>query len=163
MNYGYFRAGCTSPALTVADTSTNEKSIVDLVKKANASGVNLLVFPELSITGYTCQDLFQQKTLETKAVESLVSIAKKTKATSVLFAVGLPLSYEGSRYNCAAFVHHGKILAIVPKTFIPNYGEFYEDRWFASWNGRTTEITLSKGFENIPFGTDIIIQDSSDS
>lgn len=163
MNYGYFRAGCTSPALTVADTSTNEKSIVDLVKKANASGVNLLVFPELSITGYTCQDLFQQKTLETKAVESLISIAKKTKATTVLFAVGLPLSYEGNRYNCAAFVHHGKILAIVPKTFIPNYGEFYEDRWFASWNERTTEITLSKGFENIPFGTDIIIQDSSDS
>lgn len=79
MNYGYFRAGCTSPALTVADTSTNEKSIVDLVKKANGSGVNLLVFPELSITGYTCQDLFQQKTLETKAVESLISIAKKQR------------------------------------------------------------------------------------
>lgn len=163
MNYGYFRAACVSPSLTVADPLANEKSIIESVKKAQAANVCLLVFPELSITAYTCQDLFQQKSLETQAVESLKNIALKTKTTSLLFAVGLPLSFEGNRYNCAAFVQHGKVLAIIPKTFIPNYGEFYESRWFTSWNKNTTEITLGKGFENIPFGTDIIIEDKNDA
>lgn len=163
MNYGYFRAACVSPSLTVADPLANEKSIIESVKKAQAANVCLLVFPELSITTYTCQDLFQQKSLETQAVESLKNIALKTKTTSLLFAVGLPLSFEGNRYNCAAFVQHGKVLAIIPKTFIPNYGEFYESRWFTSWNKNTTEITLGKGFENIPFGTDIIIEDKNDA
>ncbi|MBQ0040055.1 MAG: NAD(+) synthase [Treponema sp.] len=163
MNYGYFRVACTSPSLCVADTESNEKEIISLVKKAQAEQVNLLVFPELSLTGYTCQDLFQQKTLETKSVESLISICRKTKNTDVLFAIGLPVTFEGCRYNCAAFIHHGKILAMIPKTFIPNYGEFYEDRWFRGWDRETTELDLCKGFENIPFGTDIIIQDSEDS
>ncbi|MCI5831207.1 MAG: NAD(+) synthase [Treponema sp.] len=163
MNYGYFRAACVSPSLTVADPLANEKSIIESVKKAQAANVCLLVFPELSITAYTCQDLFQQKSLETQAVESLKNIALKTKTTSLLFAVGLPLSFEGNRYNCAAFVQHGKVLAIIPKTFIPNYGEFYESRWFASWNKTTTQITLGKGFEDIPFGTDIIIEDKNDA
>lgn len=163
MNYGYFRAACVSPSLTVADPLANEKSIIESVKKAQAANVCLLVFPELSITAYTCQDLFQQKSLETQAVESLKNIALKTKTTSLLFAVGLPLSFEGNRYNCAAFIQHGKVLAIIPKTFIPNYGEFYESRWFASWNKTTTQITLGKGFEDIPFGTDIIIEDKNDA
>lgn len=163
MNYGYFRVGCSSPTLAIADPQSNEKNIIDIIKKANAECVHLLVFPELSITGYTCQDLFNQKTLETKAVEILKDICKKTKKLSVLFAVGLPLSLDGNRYNCAAFIQYGKILAIVPKKFIPNYGEFYEYRWFSSWNKKNTEISLGIDFEKIPFGTNIIIQDIKDS
>lgn len=163
MNYGYFRVACTSPSLKVADTIYNEKQIIDLIKEADAKGVKLLVFPELSITGYTCQDLFQQKTLEEKSMESLLKICNETGECDTLFAVGLPITLDSNRYNCAAFVHHGKILSIVPKTFIPNYGEFYEDRWFSSWTGENTVINISKEHVGIPFGTDIIIQDTENN
>lgn len=164
MNYGYFRVGCVSPSLTVADTNGNTDKIIELVKKSNSDYVNLLVFPELSITGYTCQDLFQQRGLEENSIKALERICAETKRTDVLFAVGLPVSFMDDRYNCAAFIHHGKVLAIVPKTYIPNYGEFYEDRWFASWNGKSnTQITLGKNICDIPFGTDIIIQSSENS
>lgn len=162
MKYGYFRAGCASPALVVADTVYNSQKIIGLVREADATGVKLLVFPELSITGYTCQDLFLQRTLQDSAISSLMDIARQTSSCGVLFAVGLPVTVGADRFNCAAFVLRGKVLAMVPKTFIPNYGEFYEDRWFSSWNGKRTTISLGEGFESIPFGTDIIIEDKND-
>lgn len=162
MNYGYFRAGVVSPSLVVADTDTNSQGIIQLVKEAEKKEIKLLVFPELSVTGYTCQDLFLQKTLEEKTLESIQNICRETKDTDVLFAVGSPVVYEGERYNCAVFIHHGKIIAIIPKSFIPNYGEFYEDRWFKAWDKETEHIELF-GNPEIPFGTDILIEDQDDS
>ena len=162
MNYGYFRAGVASPSLVVADTDTNSQGIIQLVKEAEKNEIKLLVFPELSITGYTCQDLFLQKALEEKSLESIQNICRKTKDTDVLFAVGSPVVFEGERYNCAVFIQHGKIIAIIPKSFIPNYGEFYEDRWFKAWDRETEHIKLF-GDHEIPFGTDILIEDDNDS
>ncbi|MGN0728592.1 NAD(+) synthase [Treponema sp.] len=161
MNYGFFRVAAASPALSVADCGFNAGKIIEIVKKAEAEKVQLLVFPELSICGYTCADLFAQKALLCACYDSLKEICRETKEYGVLFCVGLPVEYGAERFNCAVFIHRGKILAAVPKTFIPNYSEFYESRWFSSFSGKKTAcISICPGLESIPFGTDIIIQDS---
>ena len=116
MEFGFFRVACCSPELTVAGCKFNEKQIIEAVKKADSLGVNLLVMNELCVTSYTCQDLFLQNSLLENALSSLLSIAESTKKTSVLFALGCPIQYENSLYNCAVWINSGKILAIIPKT-----------------------------------------------
>ena len=164
MNFGYFRAGSACPSLSVADPQFNAGKIVGLVKEASSKNVRFLVFPELSVTAYTCQDLFLQRPLQESAVSALLKITKETACENVLFAVGLPLAVKGCLYNCAAFIHKGKVLCIIPKTFIPNYGEFYENRWFTSFDqDSVSEIDVFGTGEKIPFGKNIIIQDKNDS
>ena len=164
MNFGYFRAGSACPALSVADPQFNAGKIAGLVKEASSKDVRFLVFPELSVTAYTCQDLFLQRPLQESAVSALLKITKETACENVLFAVGLPLAVKGCLYNCAAFIHKGKVLCIIPKTFIPNYGEFYENRWFTSFDqDSVSEIDVFGTGEKIPFGKNIIIQDKNDS
>ncbi len=164
MNYGYFRVACVSPSLSVADCDYNANKIIELVLKANQNDVGLLVFPELSISSYTCADLFLQTTLQEQCYKSLKKICESTKETSVLFCVGLPVQIDSERFNCAVFVFKGEILCIVPKTYIPNYSEFYEERWFSSFNNmQTKELAVFCGQKNIPFGTNILIQDEENS
>ena len=162
MNYGFFRVACISPKLKVADCSYNANQIVDCVKKAESLNIQFLLFPELSITSYTCQDLFLQETLQTAAENALKFICEKTKSLKILFAVGLPIAIKNERYNCAAFCLGGKVVALVPKSYIPNYSEFYERRWFTPYTSDSV-ISINLGdeqkFQNIPFGTNIIIQD----
>lgn len=162
MNYGFFKVACASPELVVADCGFNADKIVDCVRSANEEKAGLVVFPELCITGYTCQDLFLQRTLQKSAVEKLEYIARKTGSCNCLIAVGLPVCVDNSLYNCAAVLYKGDVLALVPKTHIPNYSEFYEKRWFtpASKN-MPKEVFLSEKNPSVPFGTDILICDEN--
>ena len=163
MEYGFLRAACISPKLEVANCSFNAGQIIECVRKAQEFKIQFLVFPELCITGYTCQDLFLQQTLQSSAEEALKKICRETKNSKILFAVGLPLAIKNEMYNCAAFCSKGKVVAIVPKSYIPNYSEFYEGRWFSPYTSKSV-ISVNLGsdsdFQEIPFGTNIIIQDT---
>lgn len=159
MEFGFFRVACCSPEVTVAGCKFNEKQIIEAVKKADSLGVNLLVMNELCLTGYTCADLFFQDSLLENAKNSIVNIAESTKKTSVLFAVGCPIQYENSLYNCAVWINSGKILAIIPKTNIPCFAEMNESRYFVSGKNlpNNSFIQIENYSEKIPFGTDILI------
>lgn len=164
MSTAFLRAACASPQVSVADCAANARAIIDTVLEAERRGISLLVFPELSVTSYTCGDLFLQQPLLQGAAEALATIAQETAATSVLFFVGLPLVKDGALYNCAAAVQRGSVKAVIPKTFIPNYSEFYEKRWFtpAPLSERPDEvIQLGFGLGSVPFGTRILFADQS--
>ncbi len=156
MNHGFVRVAAASPRLRVADCIYNAERILALMARAEAEGVAVLVFPELSLTGYTCADLFHHLPLQRGAIEALLQIAREGAATfSGIVAVGLPLVVDDQVFNCAAVLHRGRILGIVPKSFLPNYKEFYEARWFAAAaTARSTAIRL--GDAEIPFGTDLL-------
>lgn len=132
MNYGFFRVAAASLKLKVANPSYNKEEIKRAIDKAVSEEVRLLVTPELSITGYTCADLFFTKALQQSAGEALEDIAVYTQGKNIAVVVGLPVAFYNSLYNCAVVLMNGGILGIVPKTHIANYNEFYEKRWFAS-------------------------------
>ncbi len=120
------------PAVKVGDVVYNVQQIESLIAQAEGKGVEVMVFPELCLTGYTCQDLFREQLLLDKAEEGLLMLLDFTRKLDVISIVGLPVVINGLLYNCAAVIQHGTILGVVPKTYLPNYGEFYEKRWFAS-------------------------------
>ena len=129
----YIRIGCAVPAVQVADTKQNARDICDKLAEAENAGCDLVVFPELALTGYTCADLFFQKTLLDAAVEGLNEICAYTrKFPALTVAVGAPMVIEGQMYNCGVMMSDGVVLGIAPKTYLPNYKEFYERRWFSS-------------------------------
>lgn len=164
MSYGFFRAACASPDLIVADCNFNADKIIDSVRAACELNVRLLVFPELCITGYTCADLFLQRRLQLSAIENLERIAKKTSSFDCIVLVGLPVAVENALYNCAAVLYKGKIFALVPKTFIPNYSEFYERRWFSPASENLPQsVFISEKNPEVPFGSNILISDSCGS
>lgn len=163
MKYGILRTACASPALEVAHCKKNADEIISLVHEAFLKKVQVLVFPELSITGYTCGDLFLQQALQKSALKELLRVAKETQQDKILFAVGIPLKWHNTLYNCAAWIFEGKISAIIPKSFIPNYSEFYERRYFSPAPQKAELISLSEEYEEVPFGADILLKDKSDS
>lgn len=132
MNYGFFRAAAASLKLKVADPDYNKEEIKNAIDKAVSEEVRLLVTPELSITGYTCADLFFAKQLQNAAEQALGDIVKYTLNKNITVLVGMPVPFYNSLYNCAVVINDGKICGIVPKKHIANYNEFYEKRWFAS-------------------------------
>ena len=138
MNYGFFRVAAASLKLKVANPSYNKEEIKKAIDKAVSEDVRLLVTPELSITGYTCADLFFTKALQEAADEALKDLAVYTQGKNIAVVVGLPVAFYNSLYNCAVVLMNGGILGIVPKTHMANYNEFYEKRWFAS--GKQFEI-----------------------
>lgn len=131
-DYGFFRVAAATPVVKVADPDANAARIIDLIDQAEASKASLVVFPELSITGYTCADLFGQQLLLDSADEAVRLIADHTRGMKVTVVVGTPVRIAGRLYNCAAVIRCGEIKGLVPKTFIPGYAEFYEGRWFSS-------------------------------
>lgn len=135
MKHGYITVAAAIPAVRVADTDFNARQIEQFVNKAESLGVEILVFPELSVTGYSCQDLFAQQTLLEQAEAAVKDILLSTHNADVIGIVGVPVVIGTSLYNCAIVFQHEKILGIVPKTYLPNYNEFYEKRWFASSRG----------------------------
>src|ERR1700730_8611178 len=153
-HHGFLRVAAAVPRLRVADCAGNAERILALLARAESEGVAVVVFPELSLTGYTCADLFQQATLQQGALAALGRLVKEGPALFTgLAVVGLPLAIDDQMFNCAALLHGGRILGVVPKSFIPNYKEFYEGRWFAAAaTARSREITL--GGETVPFGID---------
>ncbi len=144
------------PALRVGDVRYNAEQITEVIRGQSDSG--LVVFPELSVTGYTCADLFLSDLLLQEAEEAVLRIAKATERTGVTAVVGVPFRFRNSLYNCGAVLSSGTVRALIPKTHMPNYSEFYECRWFAPGKGITGESVLFGGQE-VPFGTDILAED----
>ena len=130
MKHGYVKAAALTPGIRVADTVYNTEQIKKGLDEAFAEAAKIIVFPELCITGYTCQDLVFQETLLKGATEGLKEIREYTRGRDALVFVGLPLEKSGKLFNVAAVLQNGKILAFIPKETIPNYGEFYEARYF---------------------------------
>lgn len=134
MNYGFLRVACASLKLKTANPSYNKEEIKKAIDKAEQEDVRLLVTPELSITGYTCADLFFTKSLQNAAGEALIDIVSYTRKKNMIILLGMPVEVYNSLYNCAVAVYNGKVLGVVPKIHLANYNEFYEKRWFASGN-----------------------------
>lgn len=132
MNYGFLRAAAASLKLKPADPEFNKNEIIRAIDEAVKNETRLLVTPELSVTGYTCADLFFSKALYNSAMSALVEIAEYTNGKNIAVLVGVPVEYKNSLYNCAAVLVNGVVAGLVPKIHIANYNEFYEKRWFAS-------------------------------
>ena len=130
MNYGFIRVAAATPNIKVANCFYNAKCIIENIKKAYESNTNLIVFPELCITGYTCSDLFLQSSLLEDSEKALKNILQETKDLNIICIVGMPIEYKSKLFNCAVCFYKGEIWGIVPKENIPNYGEFYEKRHF---------------------------------
>ena len=132
MKYGFIKVAAAIPAVKVADADYNVVQIESLIAQAEGQGVEIIVFPELSLTGYSCQDLFREQLLIDQAEKALMLLLDFTRKLDVISIVGMPVQIGGLLYNCAVVIQGGAILGLVPKTYLPNYGEFYEKRWFAS-------------------------------
>lgn len=132
MNNGFIKVASAIPSVKVGDCAYNLQQIELAIAQAEGKGVEIIVFPELSITGYTCQDLFRQQLLLDAAEQSLMMLMDFTRQLDIIVIVGLPVMVGNILLNCAAVVQKGDLLAIIPKTYLPNYNEFYEKRWFAS-------------------------------
>ena len=132
MKHGFVKVAAAVPAVKVADVMYNVQEIERLITMADAEHVEVVVFPELSITGYSCQDLYRERLLLDKAEEGLLRLIDFTRKLDVIAVVGMPIEAGSLLLNCAVVLQQGCILAVVPKTYLPNYGEFYEKRWFAS-------------------------------
>ena len=152
MKDGFIKVAACTPEIQVADVDFNVDKIISQLEKCREEGVKVAVFPELCITGYTCQDLFFQNALLDRAMYGAVKIAKKTVNSDMLVAVGMPVRAKGKLYNCAAVIQDGEVRAFVPKTHLPNYNEFYEARHFAPYRGECAAIDLREygQFEFIP-------------
>ncbi len=132
MNYGFVKMAAGVPEVRVADPKFNVQAIESLVIQAEGRGIEVICMPELSLTGYSCGDLFAQQLLLDEAEMGLIHLMNFSRSLDIIIIVGLPVPYKGSLFNCAAVLQKGKILGLVPKIYLPNYREFYEVRWFAS-------------------------------
>ena len=155
MEHGFVRIGVAIPKVTVADCEKNLEEIKTLVDRAHRDRVDVLLFPELSLTGYTCGDLFFQSTLLQGAEAALKALCAYTTGKRPLVVLGLPISAGPRLFNVAVLISSGKLLGAVPKSYLPNYGEFYEKRWFAP-AGESSQREISLAGQTVPFGTDLL-------
>ena len=154
MKQGFVKVAAVTPDIRVADVEFNKEQICRKMGEAAASGAKIIVFPELCVTGYTCSDLFTQDVLLDHAREVLTEIAAHTRDMDALVFVGVPLAVDGELYNVAVAMNHGMILGLTTKTFLPNYGEFYEMRQFREGPEKVREIEFDG--EMVPFGPKIL-------
>lgn len=169
MDYGYIKVAAAVPSVKVADIDYNLQQIENIIAVEEGKGVEIIVFPEFSLTGYTCQDLFQQQVLLEDAEAAVLRLKEFTRQLDIICIVGLPVEAGNILLNCAAVIQKGELLAIIPKTYLPNYAEFYEKRWFASavqlkpteinYAGSkiliTNEPTLIQTWHGVKFGVEI--------
>ena len=153
--YGFIRVGSAIPKCKLADCIYNKEKIIRILQQAYEKQIQVLVFPELSITTYTCGDLFFQSSLLSSAKNGLYDIVKASQDIDVFAVVGLPLCIDNQLFNCAVAIYKGTILGVVPKSCLPNYGEFYEKRWFSSAKQLLSKEMLLCG-QKVPVGTDLI-------
>jgi NAD+ synthase (glutamine-hydrolysing) len=156
--YGYFRVGTASPILKIANPSFNIEEIYKLCVSAEKEHIKVLVFPELSVTGYTCADLFHQTRLLHDAEKALAKLLLQTKQMDMVIAVGMPVKTDNQLFNCAVVLQRGNLLGAVPKTFIPNYSEFYEKRWFSSGSNKYSDTVKLCG-QNVPLDSNLLFQE----
>lgn len=156
----FFRVAALSPRVSLADCRANSEEIIRMAKEADARGVDLAVTPEFSLTGYTCGDLFHSRELLDSSTLYLAEIAEATGAMSLTLIVGAPILYNNVLFDCGVVLQGGKVRMIVPKTYIPNYDEFYEKRWWHGADRQTTgSVTLIPGrIENVPTGANLLCQ-----
>ena len=159
--YGYLRVGAIVPSLEVGNVQKNTLEIIEQIKKASLEQVQIVTTPELSLTGYTCSDLFFQDVLLEESILGLEKLLESTKDLDIISIIGLPIKIKNKLYNCAVVIQKGKILGAVPKSYLPNYNEFYEKRWFESGIGLNEKITLLG--QTVPVTTDLLFQDEEDS
>ncbi len=159
MNHGFVKVASAIPSVRVADCDYNERQIESIVVQAEGKGVEIIVFPELSLTSYSCQDLFSQQLLLDSAESVLFKLLDVTRSLGIISIVGMPVQVQSSLYNCAIVIQSGKILGVVPKTFLPNYKEFYEQRWFATSSVLPdTQVTLCA--QTVPLSRNILFKTS---
>ena len=160
----YIRISCAVPAVRVGDVMKNAADICDKIQEADAQRADVIVFPEMALTGYTCADLFFQDTLLRSSMLGLQQIVDFSKRyPAVTAVVGTPAVIAGQMYNCGAVISGGKLLGLVPKTFLPNYNEFYERRWFSSSEDlQVSQVTAGElglaGEAVIPVGRDLLFR-----
>lgn len=151
MRDGFIKVAAATPKIQVADCAYNVQQIIKLFEEGKEKHIKVMVFPELCLTGYTCGDLFLHGILIQEAKSQLLALTEYTLGCDMLLAVGFPMEYRQKLYNCAAWIQNGKILGIIPKTNLPNYGEFYEGRYFEAGFQQVSFIPF--GEEEVPFGT----------
>jgi NAD+ synthase (glutamine-hydrolysing) len=154
---GFLRIGAAVPALRLADVDFNVNAIVSIIRKAREQGVQVLTFPEMAITGYTLSDLVQHQALLLKAQRGLEAVLAESATSAMVVVVGMPLVFEQKIFNCAVVLNSGHILGVIPKTLLPSYREFYEDRWFAPATDASSSLIELAG-QLVPFGTDILFK-----
>lgn len=158
--YGFIRVGAIVNKLSLANPLKNAEEIIKEIKKAVKKGVSIVTTPELSLTGYTCGDLFLQDQLLIDSEKALQKVLEKTKKLDIISIVGMPIRHDNQLFNCAVVIEKGKILGVVPKTYIPNYQEFYEARWFySSRDLKTNEVELLG--QLVPISTNLLFQDKT--
>lgn len=158
MNYGFIKVASAVPSVKVADCKYNVEQIEQQIILAEGQGVEIIVFPELSLTGYTCQDLFRQNLLLETTERAMLMLLDFTRQLNIISIVGLPIAVGDLLLNCAAIIQKGQILGIVAKEYLPNYNEFYEKRWFASVQDlRTTELRFAGNQINLSFTPQIFV------
>lgn len=157
MKDGFICVAAGTPQIRVADCRYNAEQIFIMMREADKQGVKILALPELCLTGYTCGDLFLQDTLLDGAAEGLRTILEATRHLEVLTVLGMPVRnrWDNKLYNCAVVIQKGEILRLIPKTYIPNYGEFYEQRWFSS--GKGVDVLADLCGQQVHMGTDVIL------
>ncbi len=156
-NYGFVRVATATSQVKVADCMYNTAQIVQMISEAQEKGVSIVVFPELSITAYTCADLFLQRILLEESLTALNEICEATRGLSVTAIVGVPVQIGTRLYNTAVVIGKGRIHGVVPKTFLPNYNEFYEKRWFSSASTLKSKDIVICG-QSAPVGSDLIFE-----
>ncbi|MCI6107551.1 MAG: NAD(+) synthase [Tenericutes bacterium] len=158
--FGFIRVGAIVNKLVLANPLENAKEIIKEIKNANKLGVSIVVTPELSLTGYTCGDLFLQDKLLNDSEKALEEVLEQTKNIDIISILGMPIKHDNQLFNCAIVISKGKILGIIPKTYIPNYQEFYEARWFSSSKDLKSYNIEILG-QTVPITTNILFQDKS--
>lgn len=160
MDYGFVKIACAIPEVKVGDCKYNTANILKLIEQADNKNVQIVVFPELCITGYTCGDLFFQETLLSSTQKNLQKILNKTKNSDMVCILGLPIRNDNQLFNCAVVIHQGRILGAIPKTHIPNHNEFYELRWFSSSYNKVNDTAVICSQE-VPFDTNILFKSNN--
>ena len=150
MKDGFIKAAAATPEIKVANCAHNAQAIITQIERAAQKGASLISFPELCITGYTCADLFLQRTLLDDAERALAEIACKTASLDIVSVAGLPVRCANALYNCAAVVYHGEIMGLVPKKNIPVYSEFYESRHFSPGEDAAEAVICGRKVELSP-------------
>ncbi len=159
MNYGFVKVAAAVPRLIVADCKSNANQIEGLIAIADGKGVQIIVFPELCVTGYTCGDLFGQQLLLNEAEIALMQVMNNTRQLDIISIIGMPVVQNNTLYNCAVIFQHGKILGVVPKTYLPNYKEFYEQRWFTSARDQSGDSVRLCG-QTVPMAENLLFNTS---
>ncbi len=157
-NFGFLKVAAAVPQVRVADCEYNSARIVALAEEAARRGVEIVAFPELAVTGYTCGDLLLQSALLDAADAALEEIVRATRKLPLTLLVGAPLRHGSTLYNCAVVFTQGRVLGVVPKTHIPDYAEFYENRWFASGAGIAEEERIAVAGQQTDFGTGLTFE-----